>query len=195
MNIDFTQWIHHRNRLELDLPQHVRAAVLVGLTREDFPRVLLTVRSQELKDHTGQIAFPGGKLEPNETVVQAALRETLEEVGLPADHIQIMGLLDDTFTPAGRGFHVTPVLASIPAEFAYCLSSEVAQTLLVPLTDLQKMVPERLERVSPWGSVHYIYRYLWQDPIHNPNQNTIHDIWGMTARVLFGILNPTLEEY
>ncbi len=193
MSFDFEEWIRNRTRLELDLPQHVRAAVLVGLTREASPRVLLTIRSQELKDHTGQIAFPGGKLEPLETVVQAALRETLEEVGLPASQIQVIGLLDDTFTPAGRGFHVTPVLASIPAEFEYVPSSEVAQTLLVPLADLRNMVPERLERVSPWGSVHYIYRYLWQD--HDPNQNHVHDIWGMTARVLFGILNPDLERY
>ncbi len=109
----WADWQRGRTRQTLHLPHYRRAAVLVGLTREADPRVLLTLRSAHLPTHQGQISFPGGSLEVGEGVVQAALREAWEEVGLEKEGVTVLGELDDVFTPAG--FHVTPVLCRLSA--------------------------------------------------------------------------------
>ncbi len=184
-DFDYAAWLTNRTRLELDLPQYRKAAVLVALTLEYRPHVLLTVRSSLLPTHAGQISFPGGRLEAGETVLEAALREAFEEVALDSSEVAVLGLLDDTFTPAG--FQVTPVLAQISPILALELSAEVVQILWVPLEDLARLQPEKLERVSPNGVRHSIYRFPWKD-----DEGFEHDIWGMTARILFGLLHPEL---
>lgn len=172
----WASWLAGRRRQPLDLPGYRRAAVLVALTREPDPRVLLTVRSAELPTHRGQIAFPGGSLEAGESVVDGAAREAWEEVGLCPASVSVLGELDDVFTPVG--FHVTPVLARIPARPALQLSGEVAQILLPPLSQLRALTPSREVRQMPDGQPAVLYRYPWQG----------HDIWGMTARVLHDLL-------
>ncbi|PNY83082.1 CoA pyrophosphatase [Deinococcus koreensis] len=171
------QWAVSRQRQTLHLPSYRRAAVLVGLTREPDPRLLLTVRSPDLPTHQGQISFPGGSLEAQETPVQAALREAWEEVGLEPARVRVLGELDDVFTPIG--FHVTPVLARLPAEPQLQLSGEVAEILLPPLSDLRSLVPTLERRTLPDGQQVQLYRYPWQG----------HDIWGMTARVIHDLLS------
>ena len=170
-------WLSGRTRLPLDLPGYRRAAVLVALTRERDPRVLLTVRSKDLPTHRGQISFPGGSLEAGETPVQGALREAHEEVGLDPAEVTVLGELDDVFTPVG--FHVTPVLARIPAEPRLILTAEVAQIITPTLGELRALPLHREERTLPDGRVVPLYRYPWQG----------HDIWGMTARVLHDLLS------
>jgi 8-oxo-dGTP pyrophosphatase MutT (NUDIX family) len=169
-------WLAGRRRQPLHLPQYRPAAVLVALTRETDPRVLLTVRSAALPTHRGQIAFPGGSLEAGESVTAAAVREAWEEVGLNPGGITVLGELDDVFTPAG--FHVTPVLARVPAQPVLKLSGEVAQILLPPLSELRALRPIVETRQMPDGQPAVLYRYPWQG----------HDIWGMTARVLHDLL-------
>lgn len=169
-------WLAARQRQPLHLPNYRRAAVLVALTREPDPRVLLTVRSTELPTHQGQISFPGGSLEAGESVVDAALREAWEEVGLAPATAGVLGELDDVFTPVG--FHVTPVLARIPAQPTLRLSGEVAQLLLPSLSELRALTPTRETRHMPDGQPVVLYRYPWQG----------HDIWGMTARVLHDLI-------
>nr|WP_229723313.1 CoA pyrophosphatase [Deinococcus aerolatus] len=169
-------WLSGRRRRRLHLPEYRPAAVLVALTREVDPRVLLTVRSSELPTHRGQIAFPGGSLEAGESVTAGAVREAWEEVGLDPADITVLGEMDDVFTPAG--FHVTPVLARVPARPALQLSGEVTQILLPTLSDLRALSPIRETRLMPDGQQVVLYRYPWQG----------HDIWGMTARVLHDLL-------
>ncbi|UQN06402.1 CoA pyrophosphatase [Deinococcus sp. QL22] len=169
-------WLGGRSRQPLELPQYRRAAVLVALTREPDPRVLLTVRSAELPTHKGQIAFPGGSLEPGETPIQAALREADEEVGLAAHLPEVLGELDDVFTPVG--FHVTPVLARVPALLDLTPTAEVAQILLPTVAELRALTVSREIRTLPDGTPVTLYRYPWQG----------HDIWGMTARILHDLL-------
>ena len=170
-------WLAARRRQALDLPDYRRAAVLVALTREPDPRVLLTVRSGDLPTHQGQIAFPGGSLEAGESVLDAAMREAWEEVGLAPEGVTVLGELDDVFTPVG--FHVTPVLARIPAHIPLRLSGEVAQILRPALSELRALTPLRETRHLPDGRPVVLYRYPWQG----------HDIWGMTARVLHDLLS------
>nr|WP_221284084.1 CoA pyrophosphatase [Deinococcus humi] len=169
-------WLAGRRRQPLHLPEYRPAAVLVALTREADPRVLLTVRSAELPTHRGQIAFPGGSLEAGESVTEGAVREAWEEVGLNPAEITVLGELDDVFTPAG--FHVTPVLARVPARPILRLSGEVTQILLPPLSELRALRPIVETRQMPDGRPAVLYRYPWQG----------HDIWGMTARVLHDLL-------
>ncbi|WP_019588241.1 NUDIX hydrolase [Deinococcus apachensis] len=169
-------WVGSRSRTPLNLPEYRRAAVLVALTRERDPRVLLTVRSAELPTHRGQISFPGGSLDPNETPVQGALREAEEEVGLDPRTVTVLGELDDVFTPVG--FHVTPVLARVPAEPRLTLTAEVAQIITPTLGELRALDVVREVRTLPGGEQVPLYRYPWRG----------HDIWGMTARVLHDLL-------
>ncbi len=168
----WAQWLSGRPRQRLKLPDYRRAAVLVALTREADPRVLLTVRASDLPTHQGQIAFPGGSLEPGEDVVQAALREAWEEVGLEPDAVTVLGELNDVFTPVG--FHVTPVLARIEPGLSYQPSAEVAAIIEPRLSELRALTPQHEERVAPDGARRTVYRYPWRG----------HDIWGMTAWVL-----------
>ncbi len=172
----WADWVASRRRQPLHLPEYRRAAVLVALTREPDPRVLLTVRSTDLPTHQGQISFPGGSLEPGEAVVAGALREAWEEVGLPPGSVKVLGELDDVFTPIG--FHVTPVLARVPAEPALTLTAEVTQILTPTLGELRALTPVQELRTLPDGRNAVLYRYPWQG----------HDIWGMTARVLHDLL-------
>lgn len=176
----FGLWLSGRDRRGLEIPEFRRAAVLVGLTREADPRVLLTVRSHELPTHQGQVSFPGGSLEPGETAEAAALREAHEEVGLDPAEVVVLGLLDDTFTPLG--FHVTPVLARLPSELRLSPTPEVAEILLPSLSELRSLTPRAVERTSPLGESIVIYHYPWRG----------HDIWGMTARVLREVLESGL---
>lgn len=169
-------WLGRRERRTLHLPEYRRAAVLVGLTREADPRLLLTVRSTELPTHKGQISFPGGSLESGESVIAAAVREAHEEVGLDAAQVSVLGELDDVVTPVG--FHVTPVLARIPAQPQLRVTGEVAELLMPTLSALRSMTPIRETRVLPSGERVPLYRYPWQG----------HDIWGMTARIIHDLL-------
>ncbi|WP_339096342.1 NUDIX hydrolase [Deinococcus sp. VB343] len=176
-------WLSERTRTALDLPQlpgirFRRAAVLVALTRESDPRVLLTVRSGDLPTHKGQIAFPGGSLDQDETPVHAALREADEEVGLSPAAVTLLGELDDVFTPVG--FHVTPVLGRIAPEVldTLRLTPEVVQIITPTLAELRSLPLVYEERTLPDGSRVPLYRYPWRG----------HDIWGMTARVLHDLL-------
>jgi 8-oxo-dGTP pyrophosphatase MutT (NUDIX family) len=189
----FETWTHalaSNERLQLDIPEFRRAAVLVGLTLEAAPRLLLTVRTHDLPTHKGQISFPGGRLETAETPTEGAIRETWEEVGLEPALIQPIGLLDDVWTP--QGFLVTPLLAAIPAAPQLDLNpGEVSEVLFVPVADLFAL-ETRLEIRQPApgmrfpstleSNVREVIHYDWNG----------YDIWGMTARVIQSVLT-TIE--
>ena len=91
----------------------VPAAVLVPVVdRSDTLTVLFTRRTDDLPEHAGQICFPGGRIEPDDTSPEdAALRETEEEIGLPRRHVEVLGRLDDYMT--GSGFSITPVVGVV----------------------------------------------------------------------------------
>lgn len=90
----------------------VPAAVLIAVTDCDNPGVILTQRPGGMRNHPGQVAFPGGKIDKGEDAVAAALREAEEELALPRDEVRLIGTSDIYRT--GTGYSVTPVLGVIP---------------------------------------------------------------------------------
>ncbi|MDO5068055.1 MAG: CoA pyrophosphatase [Propionibacteriaceae bacterium] len=114
-----------------------QAAVLILLSDEPSPTVLLTERSPGLRAHAGQISFPGGGLEDGEDAVAGALREAREEVGLPGDGVEPIGCLPSAWVPVS-GYEVTPVVAAWqqPTELIPSDPSEVAGVMRLPLEQL-----------------------------------------------------------
>ena len=92
---------------------HVPAAVLVAITDRPEPGVILTVRQPHLRRHAGQIAFPGGKIDPEDDgPIAAALREANEEIGLDPDQVELVGAVDPYRT--GSGYRIVSVIGVIP---------------------------------------------------------------------------------
>ncbi len=90
------------------------AAVLIAVTDRAEPGVILTQRPQDMRDHPGQVAFPGGKIDAGEDAIAAALREAEEELSLARTHVQLIGITDRYQT--GTGFDITPVLGIVPPD-------------------------------------------------------------------------------
>ena len=97
-----------------DLDRTADAAVLIAVTDRARPGVILTQRPHTMRDHPGQVAFPGGKREPGEDAIAAALREAEEELALAPKHVAVIGTTDRYQT--GTGFDITPVLGVVPAD-------------------------------------------------------------------------------
>lgn len=157
-------------------PEFTQASVLIGLVRrESGLTVLLTRRTAHLREHAGQISFPGGRSEPYDADASAtALRETAEEVGMEAQYIEIIGSLPDFYT--GTGFRVVPVVALITPGFTLRPDPfEVADVFEVPLGFLMDPAHHRRHTVDlPEGRRRYYYSMTWQD----------YFVWGATAGML-----------
>jgi 8-oxo-dGTP pyrophosphatase MutT (NUDIX family) len=150
------------------------AAVLVPVVARAEPMVLLTQRSAHLKDHAGQISFPGGKLDPGDaSPMAAALREADEEIGLAADCVEPIGYLDLYLTTFG--FRIVPLVARVAPDFALTLNpGEVEDAFEVPLAFL--MSPENHQRNSrDWNG---LTRHFYEMPFGE------RYIWGATAGIL-----------
>lgn len=149
------------------MPPARPAAVLVGIVARTELTLLLTQRTHTLPTHAGQIAFPGGKVEPHdESPVAAALRESVEEIGLDPAFVEPLGFLDGYRT--GTGFTVAPVVALIRPGFELTPDpGEVAEAFEVPLAFLmdeanhQKHAREWKGRERHYYAMPYGERYIW----------------------------------
>jgi 8-oxo-dGTP pyrophosphatase MutT (NUDIX family) len=152
------------------------AAVLVAVTDRARPGVLLTQRTDTLRHHAGQIAFPGGRLDPGEDAVAAALREAEEEIALPRAQVQVIGAVDRYRTITG--YTVTPVLGIVPADVPLVASeAEVASVFEVPL-DFLLDPANQVQGSAEWrGRTRHYYEILWQD----------RRIWGATAAMIVNL--------
>ena len=154
------------------------AAVLIPIVMRAQPTVLLTLRTSHLSTHSGQIAFPGGKIDATDAdAVAAALREAHEEIGLRADLIEVLGQLPEYLT--GSVFHVTPVVALVaPGLSVQPNPNEVADVFEVPLDYLMNPANHRHHRVQ-WQGVE---REWLSMPYHDGLVERF--VWGATAGML-----------
>ncbi|MCF7803361.1 MAG: CoA pyrophosphatase [Candidatus Marinimicrobia bacterium] len=181
---------HIRKRIQNHVPRQlaamdlVRAAVLIPIVEsEDNLEILLTVRTDEVEHHKGQVAFPGGAVEPQDADVrETALRETREEIALTPDQIEVIGRIDDLWTPTG--FIVSPFIGYVPMLPELTMEpGEVSDYFTVPLdffmhdaNGYTKKYPRGDTEVDVW-----FYEY------------NSYKVWGVTAfiiRNLKSILEP-----
>jgi len=153
------------------------AAVLVAVTREAEPQLLLTRRNADLRRHPGQIAFPGGRIDPEDTdAIAAALREAEEEVALPRRAVELLGTLDRYET--GTGYAITPVVGLVPPGLAFVPQpSEVAAVFHVPLAFVLNPANQEVRSGEWQGRERRFYAIRYGD----------HDIWGATAGILVNL--------
>jgi 8-oxo-dGTP pyrophosphatase MutT (NUDIX family) len=152
------------------------AAVLVAVTDRPEPGVILTVRRENLRTHAGQVAFPGGRLDPSETAVEAALREAREEILLDPALVEVVGAIGPYRTVTN--YLVTPVLGVIPPDLPLePQEAEVGDWFEAPLTYL--LDPANQERRSALfqGRERHYYEILWED----------RRIWGATAAMIVNL--------
>lgn len=156
-------------------PGLVEAAVLIPLVeRSAGLQVVLTRRAEHLHHHAGQISFPGGRFEEHDaSLVAAALRETSEEIGVPAESVDVIRTLPAFATPSG--FRITPVLGSFQAGAAFSPDPfEVAEIFEVPLSFLIRRENYQQHRICWQGGVRHVQAVPYQGRF----------IWGATAGIL-----------
>jgi 8-oxo-dGTP pyrophosphatase MutT (NUDIX family) len=169
---------HHLNPDFRDLVHstaHREAAVLIPvIDRPDGPSVLLTQRTEKLRTHSGQVAFPGGRIDPEDGTAEiAAIRECEEETGIGADHIEIVGRLPDY--RSGSGFLISPVLSVVTPGYAIVPNpDEVDAVFDVPLAFLMNIDNHRQGSIVFKGKERYFYEMPYGD----------WRIWGVTAGII-----------
>lgn len=160
----------------------IQAAVLVGITYGSKPGVVLTKRTSTLTKHAGQVAFPGGRMDPGETAEQTALREAFEEVGLMPDSVEVTGRLPDYTT--GTNYLITPVLGLLKPGFIPNLAvAEVASLFELPLRVLLDPAAPYRQQAEFQGKM----REFWVWP------HAEHHIWGATAAILVHLAHRLRE--
>ena len=164
-----------------DLPEQrgnaqIEAAVLIAITDRPEPGVILTVRREHLRTHAGQIAFPGGRLDPNEEAVAAALREAHEEIVLNPAVVDLVGPIEPYRTVTG--YIITPVLAVIPPDLPLqAHEHEVADWFEAPLEFLLDPANQHERSALFQGKTRHYYEIIWNE----------RRIWGATAAMIVNL--------
>lgn len=167
------------------MTEPVAAAVLVPIVvRASGLTVLLTQRTAHLRDHAGQVSFPGGRCETQDvTPTDTALRESSEEVGIEPDQVEVLGTLPDYFT--GTGFRVTPVVGLVSPPLNLRLDDfEVADVFETPLAFLLDAANYRRESLEVAGQMRTYWAVPWQE----------YFIWGATAGMLVSLRESLLSQ-
>jgi 8-oxo-dGTP pyrophosphatase MutT (NUDIX family) len=167
--------------LEGDLPEaralaSIEAAVLIAITDRAEPGVILTVRREHLRTHAGQVAFPGGRVDPGEEPVAAALREAHEEIVLDPAGVEIVATIEPYRTVTG--YLVTPVLGVIPPDLPLePHEHEVAEVFEAPLAFLIHPANQHRRTALLDGRERQYYEIIWNG----------HRIWGATAAMIVNL--------
>jgi len=153
------------------------AAVLIAVTDRPEPGVLLTRRTETLRRHAGQVAFPGGRADPEDAdLIETALREAEEEIGLPRSLVQVIGPVDAFRTVTG--YHVLPILAVVPPDLPLAPhEAEVAALFEVPLAHLLDPANHVAKTVDWHGRARSFYEIQWDG----------ERIWGATAAMIVNL--------
>jgi 8-oxo-dGTP pyrophosphatase MutT (NUDIX family) len=183
------QALSQRQKLSISDPRRVPSAVLIPIYRKQGqPHILFIQRTDRVRDHKGQISFPGGAYEEgDENLLQTALREATEEVGLMAEDVEVLGELDD-FRTIGSNYVIAPFVAKIPWPYQFKVDEwETEEIIEVPISALLDESNVRQGKDILDGKEIDQYYYHYQDKV----------IWGATARILkqlLGILTNILRD-
>ena len=164
-----------------DLPEiraraSTQAAVLVAITDRAEPGVILTIRREHMRTHAGQVAFPGGRLDPGEDAVSAAVREAHEEILLDPTAVDVVGTVEPYRTVTG--YVVTPVLGVIPPDLPLePHEHEVADWFEAPLGYLLDTRNHQRRSALFEGSERHYYEIVWNE----------RRIWGATAAMIVNL--------
>ena len=155
------------------------AANLVPLHEKDGePHLLLTRRPKHMRRHPGQLSVPGGRIEPGEDALAAALREAREEIGLLSSDADLLGRLSETIV-LQSAFRLTPWVASVPYPYPYIAEPrEVEEILHVPLSALLRPGVHRVEPREAYGMNLDVHFFTLGDD----------ELWGATARIVWELL-------
>lgn len=164
----------NRRRKEIFAGKLKPAAVLVPISFiEGRPQIILTKRSMNVEHHKGEISFPGGHAEPDDSSpVETALREAEEEIGIRPDDVEILGLLDDYITISS--FHITPAVGIVPWPYELKINSESEILLFLPLADVLSDDAWMMEKASIKGHEFELFCLETAEGV----------IWGATAKML-----------
>jgi 8-oxo-dGTP pyrophosphatase MutT (NUDIX family) len=164
-----------------DYPQ---AAVLVPITRSDEPEVVLTLRASGLSTHGGEVAFPGGRRDPEDAdLIHTALREAQEEIGLPPGLVEVIGPLSTLVSR--HGIQVTPYVGLVPDFVDYQANDdELAAVFSVPLEFFRDDPRETTHRIDYLGRSWYVPSYRYGE----------YKIWGLTAIMLVELVNLVYDD-
>jgi 8-oxo-dGTP pyrophosphatase MutT (NUDIX family) len=174
-----------RNRTVITEPDLRRAAVLIPLYRgPGGVHVLFTRRTDTVETHKGQISFPGGSMDTGDVdPIRTALRETEEELGIPADRVRVLGVLDDVLTVVS-GFVITPVVGVIPDPVTLQPSpAEIAEVIRVPLDVFRDPANLRVERRERGGKAVDVLFFTYG----------AHVIWGATGRIMKTLVDAVFD--
>jgi 8-oxo-dGTP pyrophosphatase MutT (NUDIX family) len=164
-----------------DLPEQraragVEAAVLIAIVDRHDPGMILTVRHEDMRTHAGQIAFPGGRVDPGEGRVAAAVREAHEELLLEPAAVEVVGSIEPYRTVTG--YVVTPVIAVIPPDLPLIPHErEVADWFEAPLGFLLDPANQQRRSALFEGRTRHYYEIVWND----------RRIWGATAAMIVNL--------
>lgn len=165
--------IEHRDETGFAGTELRSAAVLAAITERERPGFLLIHRPSNMRSHPGQVAFPGGKIDPGEDAVEAALREAWEELGIQERQVTVIGTSDVYCT--GSGYAITPVLAVVPPDIEINPSpTEVARWFEAPVDFVFDSENHTVHSGFWQGQERRYIEILWQE----------HRIWGVTAGII-----------
>lgn len=153
------------------------AAVLVAVVDRPEPSVILTVRTETVRRHAGQVAFPGGRIDPEDDgPIAASIREAYEEIALPPPAVEVIGIADRYRTVTG--YEVTPVVAVVPPGLDLRPQpTEVAAIFEAPLRYLLEPEHQVIRKVMWLGRERTYYEIEWDG----------HRIWGATAAMIVNL--------
>lgn len=176
MNQEFKEiFRRYHKRTNTDANLNLAAVLIPLFYKEGHIHILFTQRSEQVIHHKGQICFPGGSYQSSDaTLLQTALRETEEEIGLIAKDVEILGELDDSSTITSR-YVISPFVALIPYPYTFKPNhNEIKQIFSIPLSELTNEIHFQQSYPDSDNQCPISYFYHYKE----------HIIWGVTARIL-----------